>query len=88
MTETHGFRTALQPFLLLAKNTKSRALCDLIKQALAAPEVFTFAELCDLPNVKEVRELQGRQCSFNSPVGTILRRQSCSFAENFFLWLL
>ena len=39
----------------MAKRAKGRALVDLIQKATAEPGIFAFAELLDLPNVKEVR---------------------------------
>jgi COP9 signalosome complex subunit 7 len=39
---------------LLSKSTKGGACVQLIKDALAAPGVYVFAELLDMPNVAEV----------------------------------
>ena len=39
---------------MLAKRAKGRALVDLIQKATAEPGIFAFAELLDLPLVKEV----------------------------------
>lgn len=47
--------TKLEPFLLLAKSTKGASAAKLIEQATAAPGVFVFGELMDMPNIKEVR---------------------------------
>lgn len=44
----------MEQYLLLAKRAKGRALVDLIQKATAEPGIFAFAELLDLPNVKEV----------------------------------
>jgi COP9 signalosome complex subunit 7 len=44
----------MEQYLLLAKRAKGRALVDLIQKATAEPGIFTFAELLDLPLVKEV----------------------------------
>lgn len=43
-----------QQFLILAKSTRGRALCELISKATAEPGIFTFGELLSLPNVQEV----------------------------------
>lgn len=44
----------MEQYLLLAKRAKGRALVDLIQKATAEPGIFAFAELLDLPHVKEV----------------------------------
>ena len=46
----------MEQYLLLAKRAKGRALVDLIQKATAEPGIFAFAELLDLPNVKEVHD--------------------------------
>lgn len=45
----------LEPFLLLAKSTKGAGAAKLVEQATAAPGIFVFGELLDLPNIREVR---------------------------------
>jgi COP9 signalosome complex subunit 7 len=44
----------LEQFVLLAKSAKGAAAMELIRQVLAAPGVFVFGELLDMPNIKEV----------------------------------
>ena len=44
----------LEPFLLMAKSAKGAATSKLIENATAAPGVYVYAELLDVPNVKEV----------------------------------
>lgn len=44
----------LEPFLLMAKSAKGAAAAKLIQDATAAPGVFVFAELLELPNIQEV----------------------------------
>ncbi|KAI8930193.1 hypothetical protein BC831DRAFT_440816 [Entophlyctis helioformis] len=44
----------LEPFLLLAKSARGAACAKLIQDALAAPGVFVFGELLDLPAVHEL----------------------------------
>lgn len=45
----------LEPFLLMAKSARGAAATKLIASATAAPGVFVFAELLDLPSIQEVR---------------------------------
>lgn len=47
-------RQRLEPYLLLSKSAKGGACVQLIKDALAAPGVYVFAELLEMPNVAEV----------------------------------
>ncbi|CAL5224552.1 g7253 [Coccomyxa viridis] len=44
----------MEQYLLLAKRAKGRALVDLIQKATAEPGLLAFAELLDVPNVKEL----------------------------------
>ncbi|XP_054286834.1 COP9 signalosome complex subunit 7b-like [Macrosteles quadrilineatus] len=44
----------LEQFVLLAKSAKGAAAMELIRQVLAAPGVFVFGELLDMPNIKEL----------------------------------
>ena len=44
----------LEQFVLLAKGTRGRATADLVLKATAAPGVFVFSELLDVPSVQEV----------------------------------
>lgn len=43
-----------QEFLILGKNAKGRALCELISRATAEPGMHTFGELLHLQSVQEV----------------------------------
>ncbi|KAI6153004.1 hypothetical protein BKA82DRAFT_4085097 [Pisolithus tinctorius] len=43
----------LEPFLLMSKSAKGAAAAKLIQDATAAPGVFVFAELLDMPNIQE-----------------------------------
>ncbi|KAJ3219690.1 COP9 signalosome complex subunit 7a [Dinochytrium kinnereticum] len=47
---------SLQTFLLLAKSAKGTACTQLIQDALNANGVFVFAELLEVPNVKELQQ--------------------------------
>ena len=59
---------ALQPFLLLAKSARGRAAAAVVSDATAAPGVFAFGELLDMPNVKEARQpLRRSRCVFLTP---------------------
>jgi COP9 signalosome complex subunit 7 len=51
-----SFATAprLEPFLLLAKSARGAGAAKLIEEAVAAPGVFSFGELLDMPNLKDV----------------------------------
>ncbi|XP_066997996.1 COP9 signalosome complex subunit 7a isoform X2 [Anabrus simplex] len=44
----------LEQFVLLAKSAKGAAAVGLVKQVLAAPGVYVFGELLDMPNIKEL----------------------------------
>ncbi|WVF73015.1 hypothetical protein IAT40_007833 [Kwoniella sp. CBS 6097] len=44
----------LEPFLLLARSTKGAAAAKIIVDATAAPGVYVFSELLDLPNIQEL----------------------------------
>jgi len=44
--------TALQPFVLLAKSAKGKALTAIIEQVLNVPNVYVFGELLQSPNVQ------------------------------------
>ena len=44
----------LEPFLLMAKSVKGAGAAKLVQDATAAPGVFVFGELLELPSVSEV----------------------------------
>lgn len=44
----------LEQFVLLAKGTRGRASADLALKATAAPGLFSFGELLDVPSMQEV----------------------------------
>ena len=50
-----NFAAKLEPFLLMAKSAKGAAAAKLIQDTTAAPGVFVFAELLDMPNIQDVR---------------------------------
>ncbi|KDQ17544.1 hypothetical protein BOTBODRAFT_29719 [Botryobasidium botryosum FD-172 SS1] len=54
MSDLLGPTTKLEPFLLMAKSAKGAAAGKLIQDATAAPGVYVFAELLDIPNVQEL----------------------------------
>ncbi|KAK9798162.1 hypothetical protein WJX73_002829 [Symbiochloris irregularis] len=45
----------LEEYVLLAKGTHGRATADLVVKATAAPGLFVFGELLDLPSVKQLK---------------------------------
>ncbi len=45
----------LESFLSLAKGARGRAAAAVIADATAAPGVFAFGELLDVPHIKEAR---------------------------------
>ncbi|KAG9293340.1 hypothetical protein G9A89_007586 [Geosiphon pyriformis] len=47
-------RQRLEPYLLLSKSAKGAASVQLIREALAAPGIYVFAELLEMPNVAEL----------------------------------
>ncbi|KAI0791661.1 hypothetical protein C8Q75DRAFT_755167 [Abortiporus biennis] len=54
MVLASGFQAKLEPFLLMSKSAKGAAAAKLIQDATAAPGVFVFAELLELPNIQEL----------------------------------
>ncbi|KAF8254060.1 hypothetical protein K440DRAFT_652177 [Wilcoxina mikolae CBS 423.85] len=50
------YLTALQPFILLAKNATGRAAADLVVQATQAPGCFVFSELLECPTIQALSE--------------------------------
>lgn len=50
----------LESFLLLAKGTKGRALCDLVVKATGESGMYEFGELVELATAKEVSSEIGR----------------------------
>nr|XP_023674199.1 COP9 signalosome complex subunit 7b-like isoform X1 [Paramormyrops kingsleyae] len=55
--------STLEPFILLAKNTKGAALIALINQLLEAPGVYVYGEFLDLPHVQEVSKGPNKEYS-------------------------
>ena len=54
MTDVSAPSQALEQFVLLAKSARGAAAAELVRQALDAPGVYVFAELLDMPHIKEV----------------------------------
>lgn len=54
-----NFSAKLEPFMLMAKSMKGAAAAKLVQDATAAPGVFVFSELLELPNIQEVRIAYG-----------------------------
>ncbi|KAK7047216.1 hypothetical protein VNI00_006882 [Paramarasmius palmivorus] len=49
-----NFSAKLEPFLLMGKTMKGAAAAKLIQDATAAPGVFVFSELLELPSIQEL----------------------------------
>ena len=47
----------LEAFCLLAKSARGAAAAQLISEATAAPGVYVFGELLDMPHIKEVSSI-------------------------------
>ncbi|OWZ67893.1 hypothetical protein AYX14_05602 [Cryptococcus neoformans] len=45
---------SLEPFLILARSTKGAAAAKIILDVTAAPGVYVFSELLDMPNIQEL----------------------------------
>jgi COP9 signalosome complex subunit 7 len=58
-----NFSSKLEPFLLIAKSAKGAAAARLVEDATAAPGVFVFSELLELPNIQEGRMNSTRSTS-------------------------
>ena len=73
---TRAMADALQSFLALAKGARGRGAVAVIADATAAPGLFAFGELLDVPNVKEAR--LRRETKRRAPLlhGALLRRRS------------
>jgi len=48
----------IQQFLLLAKSSKGKACAAVIQQALSAANVYVFAELIEMPHVRELESTE------------------------------
>ncbi|GAA5842034.1 hypothetical protein JCM9279_002762 [Rhodotorula babjevae] len=44
----------LEPFLLLAKSARGAGAANLVSQAVAAPGVYVFSELLDVPSIRDL----------------------------------
>lgn len=54
MADFTSYTLKLEPFLLMSKSAKGAAAAKLVQDATAAPGLFVFAQLLELPNIKEV----------------------------------
>ena len=54
MADFTSYTAKLEPFLLMSKSAKGAAAAKLVQDAAAAPGLFVFAQLLELPNIKEV----------------------------------
>jgi hypothetical protein len=60
---------SLESFCLLAKNARGRAAVQIIQEATAAPGLFAFGELLDMPNVQQVRSYHPKGLMRSFPLG-------------------
>jgi COP9 signalosome complex subunit 7 len=51
----------LQPFLLLAKKSKGKAIVAIIQQTLNASNIYVFGELLEIPNVLQLQETEDKK---------------------------
>lgn len=56
MADVSAPSQALEQFVLLAKSARGAAAAELVRQTLDAPGVYVFAELLDMPHIKELEE--------------------------------
>ncbi|GAA5901125.1 hypothetical protein JCM5296_006278 [Sporobolomyces johnsonii] len=49
-----GVPAKLEPYTLLAKSARGAGAANLIRQAVAAPGVYVFSELLELPSIKDL----------------------------------
>ncbi|XP_043206039.1 COP9 signalosome complex subunit 7a-like [Amphibalanus amphitrite] len=54
MAEVTSPSQPLEQFVLLAKSARGAAAAELVRQALDAPGVYVFAELLDMPHIKDL----------------------------------
>lgn len=54
MADFTSYTAKLEPFLLMSKSAKGAAAAKLVQDATAAPGLFVFAQLLELPNIKEL----------------------------------
>ncbi|KAH8090625.1 hypothetical protein HD553DRAFT_302911 [Filobasidium floriforme] len=54
----------LEPFLLMARSTKGAAAAKIVQTATAAPGVYGFGELLDVPNIKQLQESPEHSSSY------------------------
>ncbi|KAK4050827.1 hypothetical protein OIV83_003249 [Microbotryomycetes sp. JL201] len=59
-----GTLSKLEPFLLLAKSARGAAAASLISQACAAPGVYAFSELLELPSIHELQSSEQHGASY------------------------
>jgi COP9 signalosome complex subunit 7 len=50
-----AYTAKLEPFMLMSKSVKGAAAAKLVQDATAAQGVYVFAQLLEVPNIKEVR---------------------------------
>jgi COP9 signalosome complex subunit 7 len=55
----------LEPFLLMAKSARGAAAAKLCADACAAPGVFVFGELLDVPSIQDVNGWMMKEGCYN-----------------------
>lgn len=50
-----AYTAKLEPFMLMSKSAKGAAAAKLVRDATAAQGVYVFAQLMDVPSIREVR---------------------------------
>ena len=53
---------AIEAYVALAKSTRGKTTASGIREALSNPNTFVFAELLDVPSVKEVSIVASPDC--------------------------
>jgi len=54
MADFTSYTAKLEPFLLMSKSAKGAAAAKLVQDATTSPGLFVFAQLLELPNIKEL----------------------------------
>jgi len=50
-----AYTAKLEPFMLMSKSAKGAAAAKLVQDATTAQGVYVFAQLLEVPNIREVR---------------------------------
>ncbi|PVF97538.1 hypothetical protein CPB86DRAFT_874012 [Serendipita vermifera] len=58
------YTSRLEPFLLMSKSAKGAAAAKLVQDATAAQGVYVFAQLLDVPNIRDLQNSQEYSSSY------------------------